>query len=372
MSTRPPGPDAMDRSNEADLLHDMVRIPSVSGFEAELAGFLAARMARLGFATSVDAVGNVRGEIGDPAGPELLLLGHADTVPGALPVRLSDGILYGRGAVDAKGPLAAMICAAARLGPAFPARIVVIGAVDEERTSRGARHLVDRMRPDAVVIGEPSGATSVGLGYKGVLRFRIDVTVPPAHTSSPDPGAVEVAAGLWNAVGVAAQQWNAADASLFDRVIPSLIGLSGDLRQAVAEISCRVPTGFDADRFLGGLPLGTHALTVVEQVPAVRSPRTDPVVRALSAAIRDTGARPTPKLKLGTADWNVVGPAWGVPTAAYGPGDSHLCHTEQEHIALSEYWTAIDVLAAALPRLAATVSAAAPAGGVPSRTGGMS
>lgn len=356
----------MDRANEAELLHAMVRIPSVSGSEGALAGFLAERMAGLGFRTEIDAAGNVRGEVGGPGGPEILLLGHADTVPGELPVRLTDGILYGRGAVDAKGPLAAMVCAAARLArSSTPARVVVIGATDEERLSAGAHFLKDRMRPDAVVIGEPSGAACVGVGYKGVLRFRIDVTVPSLHTSSPVAGAVEVAAQLWATARDGFERWNERHAgpALFDRALPSLVRLDGDIHRATAEVSCRLPVGFDTAAFLRELPTGEHRVTVLEQVPAVRSPRTDPVVRALSAAVREHGARPVPKLKLGTADWNVVGPAWGVPVAAYGPGDSRLCHTDQEHLALTEYWTAIDVLASALPRLAAALRQPALTGG---------
>lgn len=363
----------MPRDDEAELLESMVRIPSVSGSEAALARHLADRMTALGFRTSIDEAGNVRGEVGDPSGPQILLLGHADTVAGEIPVRLADGILHGRGAVDAKGPLATMICAAARVAGTVPAHVVVVGAVDEERASRGAHHLVGRMRPDAVVIGEPSGATNVGIGYKGVLRWRFDVATPAAHTSSPDPGAVQVAADLWALARDRCERWNRTHggSALFEQVQPSLVSLAGDLRRATAHVSCRVPIGFDADLFLRDLPLQGQRLTVEERVPAVRASRTDPVVRALSGAIRDGGARPVPKLKLGTADWNIVGPAWGVPIAAYGPGDSRLCHTDQEHLALSEYWTAIDVLAAALPRLAATLRTPAHAGG-PSTIGGPS
>ncbi|MGW1506887.1 hypothetical protein ACWCQW_52325 [Streptomyces mirabilis] len=87
-----------------------------------------------------------------------------------------------------------MICVAARFARSgLPARVVVVGAVDEERYSAGARYPVDRMWPDAVVIGEPSGSSCVGVGYEGNLRFSIGVSVPAAHTSSPAAGAVEVA-----------------------------------------------------------------------------------------------------------------------------------------------------------------------------------
>ncbi len=85
------------------LLEAMLRSPSVSGDEGALAAFLVRRMAELGFEAAVDGAGNAVGSIGQ--GPQtVVLLGHMDTVPGAIPVRVADGRLYGRGAVDAKGP----------------------------------------------------------------------------------------------------------------------------------------------------------------------------------------------------------------------------------------------------------------------------
>lgn len=369
----------MDRTQETALLRALVDIPSVSGSEASVAAFLAGYMDRLGFETRIDGAGNVHGAVGNPDGPELLLLGHMDTVPGEVPVRLSGDVLYGRGTVDAKGPLAAMVCAAARLAERTDARIVVVGAVDEERTSVGARHLAGLMRPDAVVIGEPSGATCVGIGYKGVFRFRMTAEQPAAHTSSPEPTAAQVVADHWFSVrdwlvrryGPGAPDGGKA-AALFDQALPSVIAMGGGLERAWIEVSCRVPVHFDEAEFRGVLDAlaGERRITVVENVGAVRASRTDPVVKALSAAIRETGARPVPKLKLGTADWNVVGPVWGVPTAAYGPGDSRYCHTEDEHIALPEYLTAIDVLTAALPRLAASLAAVGTASGALNGMGG--
>ncbi|RII20540.1 acetyl-lysine deacetylase [Streptomyces sp. YIM 130001] len=79
-----------------------------------------------------------------------------DTVPGDLPVRSAEDRLYGRGAVDAKGPLATMICAAAGARK-FRGRIVVVGAVEEETPgSRGAMEIRgSHAQPGAVVIGEP-------------------------------------------------------------------------------------------------------------------------------------------------------------------------------------------------------------------------
>src|SRR5216683_6349839 len=95
-------------------------------------------MGERGYRASIDEAGNAVGEIGD--GPRhVVLLGHIDTVPGEIPVHVEGDELVGRGAVDAKGPLAAFVAAASQ--PVVGVRVTVVGAVEEESpTSAGARH----------------------------------------------------------------------------------------------------------------------------------------------------------------------------------------------------------------------------------------
>lgn len=89
---------------------------------------------------------------------------------------------------------------------------------------------------------------------------------------------------------------------------------------------------------------------------AWRSGRNDAVARALSGAIRSEGARPKPKVKTGTCDMNVVGPIWKCPIAAYGPGDSLLDHSPQEHLVIDEYHAAIRVLTRTIESLASELT----------------
>jgi len=338
---------------EVRLLRGLVERASPSGAEAEAGRWLAGQLDALGFRSRVDEVGNVIGEYGDPGAAPIVLLSHLDTVPGEVPVRLDGPLLYGRGTVDAKGPLSTMVCAAARVGDRLGGPVVVVGAVDEERDSVGAHHLVHQYRPRAVVIGEPSGVDGVVIGYKGVLRFTVDVRRPASHSSSDAEKAVEVAAELWQRI----RQWTprTPGVPLFEQVLPTLLRLDGDMRHTRAVVSCRTPVGFDAAGFLRRVreAAGADELTVQECTPAVRRPRTDPVARALAAAIRHHGGVPVTKVKLGTSDMNVVADHWLVPTATYGPGDSRLDHSDTEHIDLREYLRAIDVLADALVDIAA-------------------
>ncbi|HIP97280.1 MAG TPA: M20/M25/M40 family metallo-hydrolase, partial [Anaerolineae bacterium] len=122
------------------FLEELLTIPSPSGEEDAVAEYLLRQMAALGFRVRRDEVGNVIGALGDPdAGRVVVLLGHIDTVPGLIPVRREGNRLYGRGAVDAKGPFASFVLAAARVAPRLHGvRLVVVGAVEEEARSRGA------------------------------------------------------------------------------------------------------------------------------------------------------------------------------------------------------------------------------------------
>jgi LysW-gamma-L-lysine carboxypeptidase len=83
-------------------------------------------------------------------------------------------------------------------------------------------------------------------------------------------------------------------------------------------------------------------------------------VRALLAAIRSQGGKPAFNVKSGTSDMNLVGPAWGCPMAAYGPGDSELDHTPNEHIAIPDYLAGIDILKEALEALTSDTASEQP------------
>ena len=75
------------------------------------------------------------------------------------------------------------------------------------------------------------------------------------------------------------------------------------------------------------------------------------MVRAFLAAIRAHGGQPNFVLKTGTSDMNIVGPIWGCPILAYGPGDSSLDHTPEEHVVLAEWARGVEVLAHVLSEL---------------------
>src|SRR5438034_11656215 len=153
-----------------ELLEEMLAIPSPSTQERALGQWLVARLRAIGFAARRDEAGNVVAFWGSGQ-REVVLLGHIDTVAGFIPVRRAGNQLFGRGAVDAKGPLAAAITAVARQPAGAAYRFTVIGAVEEEGSSRGARHLTSRRPPDQLIILEPSGWDAVTLGDRKSTRL---------------------------------------------------------------------------------------------------------------------------------------------------------------------------------------------------------
>jgi [amino group carrier protein]-lysine/ornithine hydrolase len=341
------------------LLEEMLRIPSLSGDEGRLAAFLTGQMQRLGFRSWVDEAGNAVGERGDGE-RVVLLLGHMDTVPGDVPVRRDGDRLYGRGAVDAKGPLAAFIAAAADVPVPAGARLVVAGAVEEEAaSSRGARHLIPRYRPAAVIIGEPSGWDHVTVGYKGRLLIDYELSAETAHTANGEASVAEQAVAFWEWVRGFSEAYGAGQTRQFERVDPSLraIRTDGDgLSERVSmSVALRLPTGFDAAAFRQAATAyaGRAHVTFRGYEQAHRAEKNTPVVRAMLQAIRACGGEPRFSVKMGTSDMNVVGPAWGCPTIAYGPGDSDLDHTPQEHTSVAEVERGVAVLRQALTTLLA-------------------
>jgi len=359
----------MNDHEAVEFLKKLLSIYSPSGQEASLAKFLAERLSTLGFAVEIDEVGNVVAELGvrseglnSPlatrrpptrsfAHPPLLFLGHIDTVPGFIPVREEGGRLYGRGAVDAKGPLAAFIAAVVRAASRLKdVHIVVIGAVGEEAEGEGARHIVSRFRPAMAIIGEPSGWDGITLGYKGRLVVHYRLSTPVAHTASPEPSAPEKALEFWWRLSSYARRFNRNRSRCFECLDVSLrrINSSSDGFHEHVEmtIGVRTPPGMDVARLqrkVATWASGTM-LHFTGGEPAYVAERNTPLVRAFLRAIRAEGGKPRFKLKTGTSDMNVVGPVWNCPIVAYGPGDSSLDHTPDECIEIKEYLRAIKVL----------------------------
>ena len=332
---------------------------SPSGQERGVVDWLVARMKKLGYSQSFrDEAGNAVGVIGQ--GPkQVVLLGHIDTVLGEIPVRVEEGSLYGRGSVDAKGPLACFTDAVAAVGAMDGWQFVVIGAVEEERDSDGARYVAPLYKPDFAIIGEPNRWDRVALGYKGSAWADVTVRREQFHTAHADESACEAAVETWLSIKAFAERFNTGKEKAFDKLLLSLHGMEsgadGFEQWARLSIGARLPVDLPPSEWYAKLTEVAQG-TVVEPrgfaLPAWQCEKNSPLVRALLSGIRAAGGTPSFVYKTGTADLNIVAPVWKCPAVVYGPGDSALDHTPNEHIELDGYEKAVKVLAAALKTLA--------------------
>jgi LysW-gamma-L-lysine carboxypeptidase len=353
-----------------ETLIGLVTQYSPSGQERGAVEWLVARMKSLGYGqTYIDDAGNAVGVIGQ--GPkQVVLLGHIDTVPGEIRVEQDASLLYGRGSVDAKGPLACFADAVANVGIKEGWQFVVIGAVEEERNSEGARFVVDQYNPDFAIIGEPNQWDRVALGYKGSAWANVTVKRGQAHTASGEETAAEAAVEVWLKIKAYVDAFNADKQKVFDKLLLTLRGMesdSNDFEQwARLKVGIRLPVEVSPEAWYAKLNeiisdshlKGDCHLNVEPTgfaVPAWGCEKNTSLVRAFLSGIRSQGGEPRFVYKTGTADLNIVAPIWKCPAVVYGPGDSSLDHTPNEHIMLEDYAKAVSVLASALNGLATKV-----------------
>lgn len=349
-----------------DLLRRAVATPSPSGAEGPVAELLVRAMSSSATAAFVDAAGNAVGVWGE--GPlNVTFLGHLDTVPGDIPVRIEEGVLHGRGTVDAKGSLCAAVVAATRLPSSMFERMTlrIIGAVEEEAaSSKGAHYAAATYpQPDLVIIGEPSGWERYTLGYKGRLSLTLEAHRASGHSSRDDASAAELLIDAYTQLRtwVAHDNHDSAAEGLFQRLQVTLLAMEsssdGLTERCRGNVSLRVPPRWrgaalpDALRLLP-LAHGVSLTLSAQALDAYRADNNSELARAFRVAIRAHGGKPGSMLKTGTSDMNVVAPYWPVPILAYGPGDSALDHTPEEHLHLEEYLRSAAVLQRALTELA--------------------
>jgi len=331
---------------------------SPSGSERAAVEFMVDRGKNLGYAiSSIDHAGNAVCVMGK--GPkQVILLGHIDTVPGEIPIRLEEGQLYGRGSVDAKGPLACFLDAVASVGPIEGWQFIVIGAVEEERNSEGARFISNEYSPAFAIIGEPNHWDRIGLGYKGSLTAKITVARTLTHSAHDRQSAAEIAIDYWNLISNYARNFNAGRQKMFEQLLPSAREMStsddGFNQLASITINTRLPLELLPSAWYEKLtelcpeaeiePLGFA-------IPAYACEKNSTLVRAFLVGIRIMGGNPGFVYKSGTADLNIVAPHWNCPALVYGPGDSALDHTPNERISVQEYRQAVTVLTESLKEL---------------------
>ncbi|MBW6475225.1 MAG: [LysW]-lysine hydrolase [Anaerolineaceae bacterium] len=339
-----------------ETLLRLVQRFSPSGQEGQAVQWLVQRMRTLQFEQCfADAAGNAVGIKGSGLN-QIVLLGHIDTVKGEIPVRVEDDTLYGRGSVDAKGPLASFVDAVAAITVAPNWQVVVIGAVDEEGESKGAKAIIDQYQPQFAIIGEPSQWNRVTLGYKGSQPAVLTCKKSLVH-SSQGGNANDVLLSAWQSLLQNVKAFNQ-DKTMFEQIIPTVLNMTSESNGFEMEgklaVGTRLPISISPQvwlqEWLGELK-GVEINQISSGIPAYQADKNSVLTRAFLGAIRQAGGKPGFVNKSGTSDINLVAPGWGCPAVAFGPGDSNLDHTPNEHISIADYEKAVLVLVSVLKNL---------------------
>lgn len=329
-------------SRVADVLLRLLKVYSPNGEERVLEDVLIGVARELGLEAHSDQIGNV---IAGDEDAEVALVSHYDTVPGELQVEAVGGEIRGRGAVDAKGPLASMLVAASL--SEHP--VMVAALVDEEGESKGALSLLERSVPPYVIVGEPTNSTGVVISYRGSARLILECWSKGGHSSNPGRSALDK---LMEAVNLI-RGYSFPGASL------SVIRLCGGSsysvlpKSASAEVDLRFSRRGDSRLILRELRelLGDDFRIELRRVTEPVSVKlSDPVPRALVRAIISFRGQPMLLKKLGTSDMNILAERTK-SIAAYGPGKSELAHTDEEKVSVEELEFAVGVYLKAIDNL---------------------
>ena len=355
----------------------LIQTPSLSGEEHAVAQIIRQKMETLGYDdVSTDSHGNVIGQIKGAGGDSIMFNGHMDIVdPGdekgwqysPFSGKIVDDVLWGRGAVDMKGPVACMIFAPAlikTMGITPPGDIFVAIPVMEEVGGVGSTYLATHLHTDLAIVGEPSHNT-LRRGHRGRIELWVTVSGKSIHASVPHLGInphFSIAAFLQKLKSmpmVSDADFGGSDVAptlfhtdqISPNVTPGQITLTLDWRnspiESPSEVVRKVETLLQEslqDNAIGSVSLATRPFTTytgitVEQsaiFPSFELKADNPRVKIAQRTLSDALERAIPidVWRFATDGGHLM--AAGIPTLGFGPGDETLAHTNKERIALAD------------------------------------
>ncbi len=371
---------ASDAQVLADLAARLVRTPSLSGQEGAVAQILADAMKAAGFHDVwTDRMGNVVGRYGAGRGPQLLFDGHMDTIDVGDQVAwqrdpfsgtIEDGILFGRGAVDMKSALAAMIFGVKLLadqGVQLGGDLYVAFVVQEEPCEGMAvQYLCEEegLEPAFVVLGEPTNL-NIAVGQRGRIELEVVTHGRAGHAAAPQHAINAINAAARLAFGIELLQphllsdpvlgqgtvavTHIASVAGSRNAIPDRCDLVIDRRLTLGETEARALSELQQIIRREGIQaeiktVECDAVTYTGHVRHVRKyyppwlmPENSPLVRtALRAVEAALGAPPRLITWPFSTDGAYTMGVAGIPTIGFGPGEERLAHTTSEQIALAD------------------------------------
>ena len=316
-----------------DLTRALVDIDSTTGREGEAGRWLAGHLRDLGYAVTEQPVADGRFNVFArlDASPRVVFSTHFDCVPPFFSSRHEHGLVFGRGACDAKGILAAQVAAAERLRAVGERGIGLLFVVGEERGSDGAR-IANEHAPAGVqflVNGEPTD-NRLGAATRGVLRVRLRAAGRAAHSSFPELGESAIDK-LLDALMVI-RGLGLPEDPLLGRTHYSVGLIEGGVAPNVISPHASAELLF---RTVGEGKAVRELLRVVEPLVAIEEVLDMPAVRFHTVPGFETAVFPY------TTDVPFL-TRWGRPLLL-GPGSIHVAHTDDEHLPVAELKHAIDL-----------------------------
>lgn len=318
-----------------ELTRKLIDIPSVTGDEAEVGRFLAVYLESLSYKVEMQEVSAGRANViaATSANPRIMLSTHMDTVPPHIASSEDEEFVYGRGACDAKGIIAAQIIAAERLRTEGVEEIGLLFTIDEEMGSLGARaanHHPLAAECRYLINGEPTD-NRLATGSKGSLRLTIRTEGRAAHSAYPEQGDSAIEKLLDVLASIRACEWPADE--FFGETTCNIGTIAGGTRPNV------VPAEARADL---QIRLVTKAAPVKEMIERATRGRArveylsthDPVRMVAVEGFEQCVARFTTDIPHLTK--------WGAPLLV-GPGSILVAHTTRERVAKRELAEAVDL-----------------------------
>jgi acetylornithine deacetylase len=311
------------------LTRALVDIDSTTGRETAAGRWLAHQLRGLGFFVVEQAVDDTRFNVLATVGPPSVVFStHFDCVPPFFPSRVDGDRLYGRGACDAKGILAAQVAAADTLRGAGETRVGLLFVVGEERGSDGAK--VANLAANGcrfLVDGEPTDSR-LGLATRGALRLKLRAAGRAAHSSFPELGVSAIDALLDALVELRSIELPADP--VLGRTHYTIGVIAGGVAPNVVSPSAEAEVMF---RTVGDAAEVRRAIAPLERRVTVEHILGVPPVRMTTVPGFESAVFPY------TTDIPFL-TEWGQPLL-FGPGSVHVAHTAEEFVSIAELHAAV-------------------------------
>ena len=320
----------MDSLTALAFARELIDIDSTTGREGEAGQWLASRLRALGYQVEEQRVDGERFNVFahlDP--PDVVLSTHYDTVPPFIPSRAADGVLYGRGACDAKGILAAQVAAAERLRAGGNRSVGLLFVVGEERGSEGAT-LANHSPPGSkfLVNGEPTDSM-IATGTRGILRVRLHARGRAGHSSAPEHFESAIEKLLDALIQLRGMSWP--DDPVFGTTSYSVGLISGGVAPNVVPADAQAEVMF---RIVGAPDDVLALVRTLEPLVSIEE-----VLRVPPVRLHTIPGFPSRSFPF-TTDIPLLD-RWGVPLL-FGPGSFLVAHTDDEQLLIAEFEAAID------------------------------